>query len=177
MFGNLELNDKGWDLKKLSDVAVVPLHYGSTASAVDYDGKIRYIRITDIESSGTLNNDFKSPSEFNEKYLLNKGDILFARSGSVGLTYEFNENYESLFAGYLIRFVPDPAKLNSTFVYYFTKTDHCQSILIGSKRGGVQKNVNAKQLGEIIIPVPPLDLQEKFVNFVKQVDKSKFYIS
>ncbi|WP_400223731.1 restriction endonuclease subunit S, partial [Methanomethylophilus alvi] len=70
--------------------------------------------------------------------------------------------------------IPNKKKLNPTFVYYFTRTDYCQSILLGSKRGGVQKNVNAKQLGDIVIPIPPMDLQESFVAFVEQVDKSKF---
>ena len=44
---------------------------------------------------------------------------------------------------------------------------------MGSKRGGVQKNVNAKQLSAIPIPLPPMDLQKEFVDFVHQVDKSK----
>ena len=176
LFGDLKTNSKHWELKKLSEVAEMPLHYGSTASAIDYDGVVRYVRITDIGTNGKLNDDFKSPSEFDEKYLINKGDILFARSGSIGLTYEYSEDYRSIFAGYLIRFIPNKKKLNPTFVYYFTRTDYCQSILLGSKRGGVQKNVNAKQLGDIVIPIPPMDLQESFVAFVEQVDKSKFEV-
>ncbi len=154
--------------------ASVPLHYGSTASAIDYDSETRYVRITDIDSDGKLNDDFKSPSSYDSSYLLNKGDILFARSGSVGVTYLFNEDYKSIFAGYLIRFIPDREKLDPEFAYQFTRSSYCQGILVGSKRGGVQKNVNAKQLGSIPIPLPPMDLQKEFVNFVHQVDKSRF---
>ncbi len=174
MFGNLDINDKHWEMSTIGRSASVPLHYGSTASAIDYDSETRYVRITDIDSDGKLNDDFKSPSSYDSSYLLNKGDILFARSGSVGVTYLFNEDYKSIFAGYLIRFIPDREKLDPEFAYQFTRSSYCQGILVGSKRGGVQKNVNAKQLGSIPIPLPPMDLQKEFVNFVHQVDKSRF---
>jgi len=174
MFGNLNTNSKHWEMKTISDVAKVPLHYGSTASAIDYDSDVRYVRITDIGSDGKLNDDFKSPSEYNSRYLLNKGDILFARSGSVGVTYLFDEKYKSIFAGYLIRFVPNTEKIDPGFAYQYTKSEYCQGILTGSKRGGVQKNVNAKQLSAIPIPVPPMNLQKEFTDFVRRVDKSKF---
>ena len=174
MFGDLSINSKKWDMKTIGDVAKVPLHYGSTASAIDYNSEIRYVRITDIESDGRLNDDYKSPSTYDSSYLLNKGDILFARSGSVGVTYYFDEPYKSIFAGYLIRFIPDNEKINPEYAYQFTRSAHCQEILKGSKRGGVQKNVNAKQLSAIRIPLPPMELQNEFIEFVHQVDKSKF---
>ena len=173
MFGNLDINDKQWKMSTIGESAKVPLHYGSTASAVNYDSETRYVRITDIGSDGKLNDDFKSPSTYDSSYLLNKGDILFARSGSVGVTYLFDEDYKSIFAGYLIRFIPDDEKLDPEFTYQFTRSSYCQGILVGSKRGGVQKNVNAKQLSAIPIPLPPMDLQKEFVDFVHQVDKSK----
>lgn len=174
MFGNIDINDKHWKMSTIGNSAQTPLHYGSTASAVDYDYKTRYVRITDIGPDGKLNDDFKSPSSYESNYLLNKGDLLFARSGSVGVTYLFDEDYKSIFAGYLIRFIPDKEKLDPEFVYHFTRSSYCQRMLIGSKRGGVQKNVNAKQISEIPIPLPPMDLQKEFVYFVHQVDKSKF---
>ena len=173
MFGDLEINSKHWTMKTIGDVAKIHLHYGSTASAIDYDSKIRYVRITDIDSDGKLNDDFKSPSVFDSSYLLNKGDILFARSGSVGVTYYYDEPYQSIFAGYLIRFIPDKTIINPEFAYQFTRSAFCQAILIGSKRGGVQKNINAKQISSISIPLPPMNLQNDFIEFVHEIDKSK----
>ena len=173
MFGDLVVNPKHWTMKTIGDVAKVHLHYGSTASAVDYDSKIRYVRITDIGPDGKLNDDFKSPSVFDSTYLLNKGDILFARSGSVGVTCYYDEPYQSIFAGYLIRLIPDEKLINPEFAYQFTRSTYCQGILVGSKRGGVQKNVNAKQIAAIPIPLPPMELQNEFIDFVHRVDKSK----
>jgi len=40
-------------------------------------------------------------------------------------------------------------------------------------RGANIQNLNQQILGTLVIPVPPIELQEQFANFVKQVDKSK----
>lgn len=82
MFGDPAKNDKGWKQTTLKEVAKGKLSYGSGASAVEYDGETRYIRITDITDNGELSEDRKSPSVVDEKYLLHDGDILFARSGA-----------------------------------------------------------------------------------------------
>ena len=37
-----------------------------------------------------------------------------------------------------------------------------------------QANINSKELASIEVPVPPVELQDSFLSFVDQVDKSKF---
>ena len=59
----------------LDELVVGKLEYGSGASAIPYDGKTRYIRITDIDDDGNLNKEPMTPSEIDEKYLLNDGDV------------------------------------------------------------------------------------------------------
>lgn len=64
--------------------------YGLNAAATEYDGKHKYIRITDIDDSTHLflQDDLTSPDiDFStaDDYLLQEGDVLFARTGaSVG---------------------------------------------------------------------------------------------
>ena len=43
-------------------------------------------------------------------------------------------------------------------------------------RGANIQNLNQKILGELVIPIPPLDLQKQFSDFVTQVDKSKIEV-
>ncbi|WP_080985706.1 restriction endonuclease subunit S [Geobacillus stearothermophilus] len=94
-FGEEPLNKKNWKKQKLNDVCLRKGEYGSGSSAIPYDsGKPRYIRITDIRDDGSLNDDIVAPSNPDdyEKYRLNEGDILFARSGAtVGKTYLHSE--------------------------------------------------------------------------------------
>lgn len=67
--------------------------YGLNAAATEYDGKHKYIRITDIDDSTHLfiQDNLTSPDiDFStaDDYLLQAGDVLFARTGaSVGKTY------------------------------------------------------------------------------------------
>ena len=54
MFGNVES-------KPLIEVCIKRGEYGSNVPADDYDGSIRYVRITDITEEGNLNNVIVSP--------------------------------------------------------------------------------------------------------------------
>lgn len=114
MFGDPITNPMGWEVKKLGEVAEEKLSYGSGASAIDFDKEVRYIRITDINDDGSLNENAVSPSVCEDKYILHSGDILFARTGAtVGKTYLHTESaMKCIYAGYLIRFIPNNEVIN-----------------------------------------------------------------
>ncbi len=179
MFGDPVNNPLGWEQVTLKDVAKGKLSYGSGASATDFDGNLRYIRITDITESGDLNNDRKSPDQFDEKYLLSDGDILFARSGAtVGKTFCYAEKKhgKAIYAGYLIRMIPDTSKVLPVYVFYYTKTEYYASFVANAQRAVAQPNINAQEYGDLKICVPPMELQKQFSAFVSQVDKSKVVV-
>ncbi|MDN3508660.1 MAG: hypothetical protein P0S93_01300 [Candidatus Neptunochlamydia sp.] len=82
------------EAKTLGQILLSPLDYGSDAAKSDFNGKVRYIRISDIDDEGRLrNNGVVSPSKIEENLFLQKGDLLLARSGSVGCSYIHNEDY------------------------------------------------------------------------------------
>ena len=179
MFGDPVINPFGWEQVTLKEVAVGKLSYGSGASATEYDGKCRYIRITDITDSGELNNDVKSPDKYDEKYLLQEGDILFARSGAtVGKTFRYSEEKhgKGLYAGYLIRLIPNKEKVIPDYVFYYTKTEYYASFVKKAQRAVAQPNINAQEYGDLTICVPPISLQKEFMEFVEQVTKLKFEV-
>lgn len=99
-----------WEEKKLGEIAE-SFDFGIGASAIEYDSKHKYIRITDIDDKTHkfIENDLKSPNESDEtileQYKVNENDILFARIGAtIGKTYLYNSEDEDLyFAGFLIR--------------------------------------------------------------------------
>lgn len=72
--------EKGTTL--LRDLVKSKPFYGAPYSAVDYNKKIRYIRITDINEDGTLSEEKVSANQYNEAYLLKENDFLIARSGN-----------------------------------------------------------------------------------------------
>ena len=178
MFGDPVLNEMGWDKCRLKDISEEKLAYGSGASAIEFSG-LRYIRITDIDTCGNLKPEKKSPSQFDEKYLLNTGDILFARSGAtVGKTFLYSkkEHGPALYAGYLIRLIPNHSLVNPIFVYHFTNTKYYHDFIAKVQNAVAQPNINAKQYSELDFILPPLSLQNEFADFVAQVDKSQLAI-
>lgn len=175
MFGDPVENEKGWEVKKIKDIATEKLSYGSGASAVPFNKSVRYIRITDINEYGELKDEKVSPNIFDEKYLLAEGDILFARSGAtVGKTYLHKQNeIPCIYAGYLIRLRPNELLVLPNYVYYYTKSNYYKSFICANQRVVAQPNINAKQYGDLDIPLPPLPLQRLFAQRIEQIEREK----
>lgn len=175
MFGDPVENEKGWEVKKIKDIATEKLSYGSGASAVPFNKSVRYIRITDINEYGELKDEKVSPNIFDEKYLLAEGDILFARSGAtVGKTYLHKQNeIPCIYAGYLIRLRPNELLVLPNYVYYYTKSNYYKSFICANQRIVAQPNINAKQYGDLDIPLPPLSLQRLFAQRIEQIEREK----
>ena len=163
----------------LQNLSEYKLSYGSGASAVEFDEDVRYIRITDIQEDGKLDSNAMSPSVYEEKYLLHDGDILFARSGAtVGKTYHYrNTDGKAIYAGYLIRFIPNQKLVLPEYVFYYTRSDYYHAFIRKSAQAVAQPNINAKQYGDLIVCVPPLALQQEFASKIEAIEKQKELIA
>lgn len=175
-FGDPSNNVYGYPVTTLKEVAVGPLSYGSVSSATEFDGITRYVRITDIMDDGNLGGDIKSATKTDAKYLLHEGDILFARTGAtVGKTCRYRENYgRAIYAGFLIRLIPDTTLIDPDYLYHFTKSDYYWDFVRSAQRVVAQPNINAQEYGDLQILLPKIEAQKSFAAFVQQSDKSKF---
>jgi len=148
--------------------------YGATEKAIDGNPSIdiRYIRITDINEDGALDDDFKTASNINAKYLLDDNDFLFARSGNtVGKTFLYrNAIGKALFAGYLIRFKMDQEKLLPKFLKTFTTTKRYWLWIRENQTGSSQPNINGQIYSQLLVPVPPLEVQQQLVSQVEVLE-------
>ena len=164
-----------WEQRKLSEMCGT-FEYGLNAAAKEFDGKNKYIRITDIDDASRefLLSDLSSPDiclDGMSKYLLSSGDIVFARTGaSVGKTYIYRENDGIVyFAGFLIR-----AKVNqdndAEFVFQSTLSPSYEKyIRITSQRSG-QPGVNAQEYGEYDLFAPSKEEQQRIGHFLRGID-------
>lgn len=179
---NVPLKDSGiewigeipehWTFTVFKKFLSEPMQYGANepAEECNYNGP-RYIRITDIKDDGTLRDDtFKSlPLEKAKEYMLNKGDLLFARSGAtVGKTFLYKEDYAACFAGYLIKARCNKNVLLPNFVFYYTLSNVYQnwknSIFIQS----TIQNIGADKYSVMPIIVPSLSEQQSIANYLDQ---------
>ncbi|WP_288909741.1 restriction endonuclease subunit S [uncultured Bacteroides sp.] len=162
--------------KELRDVCIQSGEYGSNTPADTYDGNTRYVRITDINDYGKLNKELVSPRVIEEKYLLTKNDLLFARTGNtVGKTY-LHEHGRMIYAGYLIRYRLNKEIMLPEFAFAFTHTSIYYDWVERTKKVGAQPNISAAQYDKMPILVPSMGQQRAFVAVAEQADKSKSYV-
>ncbi len=160
-----------YPLTRLRKLLIQKPQYGANERAVDGNPEtdVRYIRITDIDDYGNLLEDWKTAEAIHSKYLLEENDVLFARSGSAGRAFIYkNELGKAVFAGYLIRFKFDPAKVNPSFVFHYTLTTIYKLWVQSIQRTSVQANINSKEFQSLEIPLPPLDVQNQIVEEVNR---------
>ena len=161
----------GW--MELGEIILGDPQYGSGARKVLYDGRVRYVRITDLTDRGELKpDDPVSPSSIQPKYFLEPGDLLIARSGSVGRMYLHRNllgTYQ--YAGYLIRFRIDPDKALPEYVFHVSQSDSWQEWISNNSKTGTLTNINAKQYSSFRLPLPPLEVQKEIVAEIEGYQK------
>ncbi|MFC6289925.1 restriction endonuclease subunit S [Levilactobacillus angrenensis] len=166
-----------WEERKLGDLAT-SFEYGLNASAKEFDGIHKYIRITDIDDSSRKfdHESLTSPDidlSSADNYKLQYGDILFARTGaSVGKTYIYSDSDGLVYyAGFLIR-ARIKSGVDSNFIFQHTLTSSYENFIrVTSQRSG-QPGVNAKEYSIFEISVPSYEEQQRIGSFFKQLDNT-----
>ncbi len=155
---------QGWSWSTLGKVCEKP-QYGWTTKADKENGKIKLLRTTDI-SPGDI--DWNSvpycteePDDL-DKYLIESGDIVISRAGSVGVSYLLTEVEPAVFASYLIRFRPKSG-IDERYLYHYLQSSTYWTAIGASKAGIAVPNVNAKKLARVPFPLAPLPEQRRIV--------------
>lgn len=171
---------EGWvetSLGKLSS----DISYGYTAKSTSLAVGPQMLRITDIQNNRVnwssvpyceIDVDLKA------KYLLERGDLLFARTGAtVGKSFLIREDIpESVYASYLIRVRCFPSAHIDYLSYFFLGPDYWDQITDMSSGIG-QPSVNGTKLKGLALPLPPLAEQkviaDKLDALLAQVESTK----
>lgn len=181
MFGRPFINNMNWESRQIKNV-VNEVKYGTSKPSVE-NGEYKYLRMNNLTYDGRFDlTDLKFISLDNdelEKCVVRKGDVLFNRTNSldlIGKTADFDFDEDMVIAGYIIRIRLKETIVPKFFSMYMN-TDEVKLHLRTIAKGAVnQANINAQELQGIPIYIPPIELQQQFADFVKQVDKSRLDI-
>lgn len=174
MFGDGE-----WTSKTIGELAT-DIRYGTSKKATEC-GKYTYLRMNNLTDDGKLAyDDVKYIDLFGdelEKCQVVDGDLLFNRTNSrekVGKTAVFHGDASMVIAGYIIR-VRLGEEMRSDYLSVFMNLSTTKAMLRSIAKGAVhQANINSKELAAIKVPVAPIELQDRFLDFVARVDKLGF---
>ncbi len=153
----------------LTFVSSIPITNGlGEAAAEGEQNWARYIRTTDIASLFSLDNSKRVtlPPAVSAKAMLEPGDILMTAAGSLGTSYSFDGHEPACYAGYLVRFRPDPTRLVGRFAAYWTLSQHhLDQIETGAVRSTID-NYSAGKFRQTRIPLPTLEEQRQIADFL-----------
>ena len=112
----------------------------------------------------------------NEDYLLNDGDIVFVRSNGnkelVGRCLAvYPHGVDAVFSGFCIRLRLSNDNVRVPYLVWALKQPTIRSQMFG--RGANVQNLNQKILSNVRVPIPSIEMQDEFLAFASQVDKSR----
>ncbi|MCL6681695.1 restriction endonuclease subunit S [Akkermansia muciniphila] len=181
MFGTYPANEKGWKTGTIRDV-IQEARYGASRPAVE-GGQYPYLRMNNITYGGDLDlSDTKRinvPEAELPKCTVRRGDVLFNRTNSkelVGKTCVYNRDEMMVLAGFVIRVRVNDSVLPE-FLAAFLNAGFSKHMLLNMCKSAIgQANINAQEMQDIEIYIPPISSQQEYVSFKNQIDKFKFVI-
>ncbi|WP_133054136.1 restriction endonuclease subunit S [Mycobacteroides saopaulense] len=160
-----------WRWVRLSEL-LADMHYGLTAKASTKVAEPAFVRITDIKNGQIQWQSVPGCADGEgglDKFRLTAGDVLVARSGSVGVSSVVGElPRAAVFASYLIRLIP----LEQWFSKWwpvFAGSGFYWSQVRNITTGSAQPNINSTNMRDWLVPVPPLQEQHRIVGRVEEL--------
>ena len=175
MFGDPVTNPKGWEKKKLNELGELSRgkskHRPRNAPEL-LGGPYPLVQTGDIANAGIYLKEYtQTYSELGLKQskMWDKGTLCITIAANIAKTSILT--FDACFPDSVVAFIPND-KTNNMFIQFWMF--FLQKILEDSAPESAQKNINLKILSEQNVIVPPIELQNQFADFVKEVDKLKF---
>lgn len=175
MFGDPGSNPKNFEAGTIRDF-VASANYGTSEKASEEVGKYAILRMNNITYQGGW--DFSSLKYVDlepataHKFLTQRGDLLFNRTNSkelVGKTAVYMRDDPMAIAGYLVR-VRMNERANPHYVSGYLNSAHGKQTLASRAKSIVgMANINAQEMQDIPLLLPPIDLQDKYARIVEAV--------
>ena len=183
MFGDPVSNPYDWNLRGLLQLG--DCKNGMNFHSTDIGVNVHCLGVGDFKNLSCISDTSKLPTVSltgmpSDEYMLKDGDIVFVRSNGnkalVGRSLVvYPATTPTTFSGFCIRFRLHCDEVKADYLLRVLKTDSIRKKMAG--RGANIQNLNQKILGELQIPIPSLDLQNQFTDFVEQIEKTKVTIS
>ncbi|MCS6132735.1 restriction endonuclease subunit S [Clostridium botulinum] len=184
MFGNPSINDKGWIINKLSTV-VSNIENGKSFVCENFNRSNEYPAILKLSAvtygiyNANENKALTHEDLFVSSVEVKSGDLLFTRKNTpelVGMSAFVYDTQPNLMMPDLIFRFNTNEKINKIYLWKLINHDLFRERIKSLSNGSAKSmsNISKQRLMELNIPIPPIEFQNQFADFVKQTDKLKF---
>ena len=180
MFGSPEFDSKGWNECALSEKLNVLGGYAFKSNQFNENSGIPVLRIGNINAGyfKKVNMVYWHRDEKLEKYIMYPGDLVMSLTGTVGKDDYGNvcilgNDYEMYYLNQRNAKLEIKEGIDKYYLSQLLKFKQIKKRLTGISRGVRQANISNRDILDLVVPLPPLDLQIQFADFVHQTDKSK----
>ena len=177
MFGDPITNEKGWDVKKIGEIGYVERGAGISKKDFVDDGLpcIHYGQLHTILGPTTYKNKTFIPSNLLSKYkIAHPGDVIMAITSE---DVEGSCKSTAWLGNFDVVVGSDAAifhhSINGVYISYYTMTKSFYNEKAKYANGFKVTHISTKEIESIPIPLPPLDLQDKFANSIKSIEHQK----
>jgi len=181
MFGNPEDSGNEWEQKPLFDLLNVIGGYAFKSDQFSEIGGIPVLRIGNINTGvfRPVNMVYWEDDEKLERYAIYAGDLVMSLTGTVGKDDYGNvcimgNEYDKYYLNQRNAKLEIKSGLDKYYLSELLKFECVKKKLTGISRGVRQANISNKDILNLVVNVPPIELQNQFAAFVTQVDKLKF---
>ncbi len=175
MFGDPVKNEKGWEVKKLSEIGSigrgVSKHRPRNAPEL-LGGTMPLIQTGDVANADFYINNYNSTySELGvaQSKVWKKGTLCITIAATIGKCAFLN--FDACFPDSVVGFVSNEEFVDNIFVYFIFR--NMQKILEDAAPCVAQKNINLAILEDLNIPIPPLPLQQQFASKIEAIEAMK----
>lgn len=184
MFGDPEINPYGYKKAHMGNYITLLTDFSSNGSYETLDNGVTMydkpnyawmVRTTDLETGDMTSIKYidESAYELLEKSKLFGGEIIMNKIGSAGNVYLMPEINMPASLGrnaFMFRYND---RINPKYLFQLLKSEYGQREIKQYVRGAVTKTITKNDVRAVTILVPPIEIQNKYVDFIIQVNKSK----
>lgn len=180
MFGDPVVNSKGWIESSLSEKLNVLGGYAFKSDQFDEIDGIPVLRIGNINAGyfKPVNMVYWKEDKSLERYAMYPGDLVMSLTGTVGKDDYGNvcilgNDYKMYYLNQRNAKLEIKDGIDKYYLSQLLKFEPMKKRLTGISRGVRQANISNKDILNLVVPVPPIELQNQFAAFVHQINKSK----
>lgn len=175
MFGNPQTDERGWNMEKLSSICVSisdgshnPPKGGKKSDYLMLSSKNIKDGVLSLEEPRYLSKDEFSLE--NKRTNVKKGDILLTIVGTIGRCCLFDSSKNIVFQRSVAILKPNDTTNNLFLMYQMIML---RMVFENEAKGVAQKGIYLKQLGNIMVIVPPKGLQDSFAQKIQAIESQK----